>query len=199
MILKFDDRTGNVTGPILFLNVLTSDMNTRTNRSFRKMLRFLDGIECMNDGGCGIAVLSMHRWLVKNTVENFEHDFLSCYTSGGIDRYIRNQDCLVDKKGDLIAPNHMAYCYGGRTWDSSGELRVEDYRFTLKIGDERNLVKMINNVNEWNRMFDRKKYVPMIESQLNIDLSDVVTSDSRRSKRFSKKFFSVKSLVKDIF
>jgi hypothetical protein len=141
--------------------------------SFASVLNYLNNIDYINQGGCGISVLAMHRWLVKNKLSSFSFNFVCVYFKHSKDRYVTNQAYLESGKGGLIAPNHVLYYYNGQLFDSRGEQYTSGYEYNLYINTEENLIAMINNVSEWNSDFDRLEYVNRIESALNISLKEI--------------------------
>jgi len=152
--------------------------------SFKDVLLFLDTIEDINSGGCGISALSMHLWTKANRKTPYNFKFVSVYQYSSKDRYINNEMCLINNDSNFVAPTHVMYCINGRMWDSEGSQSMKDYPYSLIIESEENLITMINNENAgWNNSFQRAIYVPYIEKVLNIDLSCV----NINTKNFSVK------------
>ena len=69
---------------------------------------YLNEIDYINSGGCGISAYSMYLWLKKNNLINSSFRFVLCYKGYSEDIYVNNSNVLRNNKGKAIAPNHMA-------------------------------------------------------------------------------------------
>jgi hypothetical protein len=146
-----------------------------TIKTFEEVKAFLNDIDSIGCGGCGISALVMYRWLKKHKqlpegtkIFFLEHDednhnnnkrFIS---SGG------NNDSA------LKAPCHVVMLYDGNYIDcTSVQFNITSrYDYILEI-EEKYLVACLNNINSWNKMFERNKSLRKIEDNLNVNLSDI--------------------------
>lgn len=146
-------------------------LTSRIDPIIRPVLRELDMVPYINEGGCGISVLSMHRWM-KKRVKDLDFDIVCAYRKSG-KGYDVNRDFMDNNRGELTPPNHVLYRYDGVLYDSQGVEHELNWDCVLSIRTEQNLVRMINNVRPWCQSFDRRTMVPYISRTLDIDLSDV--------------------------
>jgi len=140
---------------------------------------FLNNIEFINEGGCGIAMLAMYRWLKKNKQLNKSTCFYYLYSSWSENRYLNNKEVLKTKNGKPDCCTHAMLYHNDLFIDSLGNYNFSivsnDYNWLQKITDEKFIIDSINNYNynTWNSDFERKKNIKIIEKGLNIDLSDI--------------------------
>lgn len=151
------------------------NMENRTD-TIDDVLRKLNGISTINCGGCGISALSIYRWMIKNEACNDKCEFLCVYKDDTKDRYMESMKNLSkNNTKELLAPNHVYLKIGKDLIDSRGRFSAHRYPYAITLDEETHLLDMINKVDEWNYQFSRKKNVAVIESMLDIDLSDVST------------------------
>lgn len=150
-------------------------METHAPKTFEEVRKRLDSIPAINSGGCGISVLAMHRWLMKNDDEyrTKNYDFICLHTQRDEEGYRTNVDSLMAGTG-FCAPNHTYLCIDGKCWDSEGTGNPDWYYRHVGIKTEDNLLDMINHLERWNREFKRHTYVPIIAMELDIELDDVL-------------------------
>jgi hypothetical protein len=140
-----------------------------------EMLTYLTTIENINYGGCGIAAISMYRWLLKNdSVDNSENLYFAyLYKRADKDRYLSNKKAIKTKgKKNIRVPNHIAICYNNTYIDCMGTINLKHYEWIQNIYDVDFVLKTINDSDEWNIRFNRQ-IVSKIENTLDIDLSDI--------------------------
>ena len=144
----------------------------------QEMLMELHDVPFINSGGCGISALSIYRWLKKNGQLNSKTRFVYLYNKDCKNLYINNKAALR-KKFYLfsleIKPTsalHVGIFHNGKYIDCDGDFDVTGYDFIQLIKDEDFVVNSINNKSAWNDLFDRK-HINLIESLLDIDLSDI--------------------------
>ena len=145
---------------------------------FAQVLRYLNGINNINGGGCGIAALAIHRWLEKNgMLKDTKIVFLYDYMTHML--YNTNYEILNNNRNGIPegAP-HIIVKRLNKYLDSEGYLKKThiDFRYSnkLEVDTDFLLTAINNNRGKWNELFDRKKQIPKIAKNLNIDLSDVV-------------------------
>ena len=141
-------------------------------KTLKEVRKFLSGINNINSGGCGIAALAMIRWIRKNLNKEitniyFIHTFLNPYVE-------ENRRYINERKGVICAPSHVYISFGGKIFDVF-EYELKKYMYnTMQFKSEEILINSINNIGTWNRFFDRKESIPVIEAYLDISLSDIV-------------------------
>jgi hypothetical protein len=146
-------------------------------KTLKDITKFLSTIENIDNGGCGIAALAVYRWLIKHNKHK------------GIKIVYLYEDCCEknsDKNCEIIAsknphkqpicPCHVALKRNNRFIDDKG-FRSEDeiFEWFIEYHDVTIdfLLKTVNRIRTWNNDFNRSKYIPILESSLGIDLSDV--------------------------
>lgn len=143
-------------------------MEIKTLNDVREVL---NSIPTINFGGCGISALSMYLWLKKYDKIPPDFKFYLGFRSCNKNGYENAVSNFVKKENSqLYAPSHVVIFINGKYIDSDETITNldDEYRYTLSIGkNTKNLINLINGIN-WNRDFDRKKYIPYIESKLGI-------------------------------
>jgi hypothetical protein len=144
---------------------------TKGLETFDEVLNFLNNIENINCGGCGISALAMYRWLKKHgqTTEQTAFYFLDNDSSN----HENNQEYFTNKEVVLRASSHVVLYHNDQTIDSNGYKPIGGYDYNFLEKSEAYLLAMINNLWTWNYRFERKKHVKKIAKTLGIDLSDV--------------------------
>lgn len=138
--------------------------------SLNDVRRFLDTIDCINCGGCGISMLAMYRWLKKHNMLA-ETKLVFLYNSK--DSYLNNQGILRQHNGIPEAPSHCCLLHDGEFIDSNvyGNPLIR-YPWVQIIDEEEFVKQAINNISTWNHMFERSN-IWRIQKELDIDLSDI--------------------------
>ena len=137
---------------------------------------FLNDVDNINCGGCGVAALSMYRWMEKNNMLKGNESFTFLYVCGEGDFfYDNNEKYFQGKKPQIIAPAHVVLNIDGEYIDTtSRSMERFQYRYPRKHENvtEEELLKSLNDPH-WNESFERDCEVPFIADGLGIDLSDV--------------------------
>ena len=121
---------------------------------------FLDSIENINLGGCGLSALALYRFLLRGGFDVSDVYFYEDYSIGHI-LLCLDRDCTwLDSEGNY-APS-----------------RNSGTRYT-----EAELVSELN-IPQWNGRFDRERWYAEIELELDIDLSDVAVTFSHGTPVF---------------
>ena len=148
-------------------------------KHFTEVLRYLNSIENINCGGCGVVALAVYRWLEKhNKLKDAKIVFLYDYTARRL--YDVNYQILNNLSNGIPegAP-HIILERLNKYFDSDGYLkkRCINYKYSSKlIVNAEFLLKALNSnarLGSWNKAFNRKKQIPKIAKKLKIDLSDV--------------------------
>lgn len=149
--------------------------------SIERVMRSLNRIPNINQGGCGVAALVLYRWLKAQGAKPeilFHYDKENsctcdiCRTIG--DSSVHNRSIITgDLKAQPVAPNHCTIKLPEVIFpiDSSGSylMGLSDKTHTVP---ETFLIKAINHGQGWNKDFDRS-YIIRIEQETGIDLSDI--------------------------
>lgn len=147
--------------------------NQEPNETFEDVKEFLSNIDYINSGGCGLSALVMYRWLKK--YDKLTEDIKIIFLDNDEYNYKNNKECMTNKQGTLKAPSHIVMLVDSFHIDCSGvQYNVaERYDYILEV-EEDYLVNSLNNIPTWNNMFDRNEALSIIESNLHIDLSDIM-------------------------
>jgi hypothetical protein len=136
---------------------------------------FLNDVDNINSGGCGVAALAMYRWMEKNNMLKGNETFTFLYVSNDDFFYDNNEKYFKGKEQLIIAPAHVVLNIDGTYVDSTRRSNnLLEYRYPRKHVNvtEEELIKSLNNP-YWNDSFERNCEVPFIADELGIDLSDV--------------------------
>lgn len=149
---------------------------------FKAVQEWLNEIDCINAGGCGISAYAMFLWLQKNNMltDDFKVVFLHHYYSAS--DYVNNQDFYLYGVGSPVAPEHVVLMRNGVMIDSSGVFRTaNNYDYSLAVSIEKAEDFLVNSLNDdnWNSWFDRPHQVSRIERKLGISFR----ADMRRQSK----------------
>lgn len=131
---------------------------------------FLDSIDSINEGGCGIAALALKKVAESSGIEFKGFAFL--YRD---EWSLANNRSSIENGYDPEAPYHVIVNINGVWMDSEKEFDSEDldeYYVDYDI-TELDLERCLENIDTWNSNFDRISQVPRIEKKLKLKL-DVV-------------------------
>jgi hypothetical protein len=141
-------------------------------QSLSEVLGFLNSIPNINKGGCGVSALALYRWS-KQRESVSKRPFVFLYREDDALDADKNDSYFFN--GDLdsaFVPAHIAVELFDGTYDSSGPDVLEwGLQQEYKL-NESELIQILNK-DGWNEWFRREKYIPVIEQELGIDLSDV--------------------------
>jgi hypothetical protein len=149
---------------------------------FQAVQDYLQDVDCINYGGCGISAYAMFLWLQKSNMltEDVKVVFLHFSTSK---KYFQtNQSFYLQGQGNPVAPEHVVLMKNGVMIDSSGVYKkINNYAYQLSVSIEKAEDFLVNSLNSdsWNNMFDRPIVVPIIEKDLGISFR----ADMRRQNK----------------
>lgn len=149
---------------------------------FQSVQEYLNSIETINWGGCGVSAYAMFLWLQKMNMltEDVKVVFLHHSYSGN--DFQTNQSFYLQGIGKPVAPEHVALMRNGVMIDSSGEYKkVNEYAYHLAVSIDKAEDFLVNSLNDnnWNSWFDRPVIVPKIEKDLGISFR----ADMRRQNK----------------
>ena len=153
---------------VIIQSVLKTDI---LEAQFQAVQEWLNEIDCINCGGCGISAYAMFLWLKKNNMltEDVKIVFLHHYYSAS--DFATNQDFYLQGVGKPVAPEHVVLYRNGKYIDSGGVYtNANEYSFKLDISIEKAEDFLVNSLNDdnWNRWFKRPHQVARIERKLGI-------------------------------
>jgi hypothetical protein len=138
---------------------------------FQAVQDYLNNIDCINAGGCGISAYAMFLWLQKKNMltDDVKVVFLHHYYSAS--DFATNQDFYLHGVGSPVAPEHVVLMRNGVMVDSTGVFsKANDYDYNLAVSIDKAEDFLVNSLNDdnWNSWFDRPNIAPMIEKKLGI-------------------------------
>jgi hypothetical protein len=161
--------------PQLF-DVTASDPSPKI-KTIEPILECLNSIRYINHGGCGIAALAIYRWSKANGHFVPEHAFRFLWDYDEAEERDRNDERLFNGElSDVATPSHIVIELYDGLYDSDG-LYDPDAAGDLEQEYHLNADELLAVINagNWNSLFNRARYIPVIEFALGIDLSDVNT------------------------
>ena len=145
---------------------------------FNDLRKYLDNVDNINRGGCGLSALVMYRWLRERGIKSeiiflYEFDYNEIYQNYDNGEYINTPfHVVLFKDGILIdsytgeipkfEDNMVNFTYGDNE---------EDYYYCFNVGEEI-LVDVLQNGN-WNKQFDRNKNFYNIVENTGVYLGDI--------------------------
>jgi hypothetical protein len=139
-------------------------------------------IPTINNGGCLIGVYAAYLYLEKNGCNMSSFKVIQF----ALDEYpIECNKKWIEGTFDNVPQSswHFAFLYEGETYDAEGKLNCKEYaskyRIIMDVLDiddgllDEFFIQCINE-DQWNDTFERDIYVPLIASELDIDLSEVL-------------------------
>ena len=131
----------------------------------------------INCGGCGVFALAIARYLMKQGHYDFKLIALCKYWDDAIKYSITSNNNIIK-----TVPSHVVLSLNGFYFDAKGIFFEEVFIQTcndnclicLEIDfNEKDLLKSINNVNNWNPRFDRSSWIQKFERVFGVCLDDV--------------------------
>ena len=138
---------------------------------FKAVQDYLNKIDCINAGGCGISAYAMFLWLQKNSMLTDNVKIVFLHHSYSASDFATNQDFYLHGVGSPVAPEHVVLMRNGIMIDSTGVFsKANNYDYTLAVSIEKAEDFLVNSLNDdsWNISFDRPSIAPMIEKELGI-------------------------------
>lgn len=136
---------------------------------------FLDTVNRINTGGCGISALAMYLCEKKKNNKEASERFMLCFESGERDEYETNLRIMNnEEEGVPHVPFHIFYKKNGKYYDSEcirTKWRLEEVYDNLLECSLDYLIEIVAKGTNWNYKFDRGVEVPRIEKELQVDLS----------------------------
>lgn len=149
---------------------------------FKAVQEYLNEIDCINYGGCGLSAYAMFLWLRKNDMLTEDTQIVYLHHGYSESDFHTNQSFYLQGVGKPVAPEHVVIYRKGKYIDSSGVYtRANEYSFKLGIAIDKAEDFLVNSLNDdnWNSWFNRPCYAPQIEKELGI----VFRADMRRERK----------------
>lgn len=143
--------------------------------TLNQVRKFLDNFNLINHGGCGVAALSMYRWLKKNDLLTGDECFVFLYQSQD-SFYDTNEKFFKGENKEIVSCSHVVLKKDNEYFDSTDKNRASfSWRYSAEHDNvsEDNLINALNT-DCWNSSFIRELSIPIIELALGIDLSDII-------------------------
>jgi len=146
-------------------------------KNFNDVREFLSDIPNINAGGCGVSTLAMFLWLKKNKGVQKGLRVVYLYEDDSHDRAQKYQNSrfLKGVHPQARSCSHCVLTYDGETFfDCAKEVHIDHFKNKQIIPYKKTesfLRQSLLNQDDWNVMFSRKVYKPMIERVLNINLN----------------------------
>jgi len=134
-------------------------------KDFPEVLRFLNHIDSINWGGCGISALAVHNWLKR-----YDEKSKIVFVYNDSEEFETNKTALQERNKVIDAPNHAVLYYKRRYYDSHGLYSMVGKKHLCLFVSKDVATECIKDANNWNPSFNRKKNIPLIKKSLNIKL-----------------------------
>lgn len=138
-----------------------------------RLFNLLSSIPDINAGGCGIAAYAIAEFFRS---KGCEANIVYLYSSYDFERYFSNGRFMDGQTERATSCTHAVVkvykeC-GYELYDSDGLFNNEcKYEYSQEMTDDA-VVASINNIDQWNSMFDRD-HIQSIEEELSIDIPAV--------------------------
>jgi hypothetical protein len=149
---------------------------------FQAVQDYLQDVNFINYGGCGISAYAMFLWLQKSNMLTEDVKVVFLHFSTSKKDFQTNQSFYLQGQGNPVAPEHVVLMKNGVMIDSSGIYKkINNYAYQLSVSIEKAEDFLVNSLNSdsWNNMFDRPIVVPIIEKDLGISFR----ADMRRQNK----------------
>jgi len=135
--------------------------------TLKEVCTVLNNIPNINQGGCGIAALTLYKWLEKKNQLADDTRIIYFY-------YDYRSNIAINRSNKFktlpAAPYHAVLYHKGCYIDSNDMNYISTHKYSQKIKNIKFVIESINNNTcNWNSSFDRNS-VKDIESTLDIDL-----------------------------
>ena len=142
-------------------------------------------IKYLNSGGCGVAAYAVYKHLSIYYPDIAKEVKLVFFYRKGDNCASANKKAMSNNKFDYV-PSHIVLKYDKFYFDSNfvnrkyqlnaGIIQVVDKLNDFTIA----LLELINNNKSWNKSFNRKKCIPVIEYNLSIKLKEIKTITNKK-------------------
>jgi hypothetical protein len=172
---------------LVFLPIFTSLTNSKyVMETLTDVQNYLNSVDSINEGGCGIAALAMYRWIMKND-EVKDVKFVFLYQESSFRNYVFNTAIAKNRSLPIspIAPTHVTLLINNKYVDVLGEFNDYEYdpidnkHYVAEqiVTDEKFLIETIQNIKFWNSDFDRENVCDIV-AELDVDLFDIFELES---------------------
>ena len=141
-------------------------------KTLNDVLNFLSDIPTINQGGCVISAFAVYKWLKKNNSLSDDFAILYLHYWDSDDMEV-NTAFLSGESEEVTSCSHAIFRYNGKLYDSNGEHSIQPGTvYTLEITVEHidRFVQASLKSYNWNSSFNRHRFVPQIEKELELEL-----------------------------
>jgi len=142
--------------------------------NFEDVRDFLSEIPNINRGGCGISSLAMFLWLKKNKKLKKGTRVAYFYDGSSSFEFKSNKSYIKGESKKAVSCTHAAITFDKEMFfDCENMLDISLYEKKTIIPfrkTEEFLLNSLKDLDDWNFMFNRAKYLPMIERVLKIEI-----------------------------
>lgn len=139
--------------------------------TFKQTINFLSEINYINRGGCGVAALALFHAAKK---EGKDPKIYFIYSSWDQDNIKTNEAFLKGKRKKATSCHHVVVKIGNRWYDAKGtpdmSLYFDSSWYIIKETPLKLLKSAVDNPGVWNPDFERKKFIPIIERFVGVEL-----------------------------
>jgi hypothetical protein len=126
---------------------------------------YLSTLENINLGGCGIAALTMWRWLKGQDLITENDKIVFLYGKDLKKIYANNVYAFNGGHNKPDSCDHVCLFYNGLYFDCFGFVKIDKYKW-VQFVDENFLVESLNH-GIWNSKFHRARAIDFISDELN--------------------------------
>lgn len=126
---------------------------------------YITTLQNINLGGCGIAAVTMWRWLKANDLLTENDKIVFLYGKDLKKVYANNVYAFNGGHNKPYSCDHVCLFYNGLYFDCFDLVKIEKY-FWVQFVDENFLVESLNN-GIWNSTFNRALAIDFITNELN--------------------------------
>jgi hypothetical protein len=163
-------------------------------KDFKSVMCMLSSIPNINSGGCAISAIAMLLWLKRH---NPSTDVNVVYLYDCKRDYNINNKFINGKSSDVRACSHAVLYVDGNYIDCNGTVNVLNYGYKHTFDTVSLAVNTLKALN-WNPMFDRNSYLPIIEERLDIDIFSYETTENLTKTEY-KLFGFIKKYLYIVF
>jgi hypothetical protein len=151
-----------------------------------EVFEYLGTVKDIHEGGCGIAALSIMRWLKKYHPEELPRfKVVFMYHQDEPKTQHRNMvSCILGNIDEITVPPHIGILWDGSVMEAGGlEVSENEYPLWHEVSLEI-LEETVKKYWQWNYQFSRFLNIPRIEKALGIFLGDMDVVQLQKSLDF---------------
>ena len=199
--------TNNLTNWELQTDAMLSEIDSeKIPKDFRCLTELLRKTSFINKGGCGVAALTMYRFLKKNEPTTKPKIIFLYSSKTDKDAFEKNYAKLLfeynssaindanSKLNHIIPAIHIALELDGELIDAKGTVKADDYSLMQKGISEENLLRAVNTAG-WSNLFDRCEFIEKITQHTDINILDIFDDTDLAEKGFKPNYTPIDTLA----